>query len=218
MNLVKKPISPESYGDGTIGQARETTEAAAVSGEYCGKYYELCARGNLFIYETAVAGIALTTVAATNQFTVWNPAGSGKNFIPLVVRIGFVSGAAIIAGFIGYYRYPYAGANIGLPFSVFTDIAITPAYIGGPTRQVSSMRFSTTNTLPAAPTFQRTSNFSLLQGRQATAWWPFKMIEDLGGAIVVPPGTTFTIAGNAAIIPTVSICVIGAELPLILEA
>ena len=218
MSLWKCPVGPGRYGDGIVEQPRLSDEGASAVGEYCGKYYELCAQGNLFFYATPAAGIALTTVAATNQFTIWNPAGSGKNFVPLVVRIGFVSGAAVIAGFIGYYRYPNAGANIGLPFSVFTDIAVASAYLSGPTRKVSTMRFSTTNTLPAAPTFQRASNFSLLQSRAANTNAPYSMVEDLKGEIIVPPGTTFTIAGNAAIIPTVAICVIGAEVLIPLEA
>lgn len=218
MSLAKKSPGPKIYRDGTGAMPRLMEDGAGVVNEYCGKYYELCAQGNLFFYQTAAAGIALTTVAATNQFTIWNPAGSGKNFVPLIVKIGFVSGAAVIAGFIGYYRYPNAGANIGLPFSVFTDIAVASAYLGGPTRKVSAMRFSTTNTLPAAPTFQRTSNFSVLQSRAANTNAPYSMVEDLKGEIIVPPGTTFTIAGNAAIIPTVAICVFGAEVPIPLVA
>lgn len=218
MSQVKKSPGPRRYGDGTVAMPRLTDEGASVVGEGCGKYYELCLQGNLFNYQTAVAGIVLNVAAAAGNFTIWNPAGSGKNFIPLIVRIGVVSGAAGIAGFIGYFRYPNAGANIGLPFSVFTDIAIASTYLGGPTRKVPITRFSTTNTLPGAPTFIRTANFTMLQARTGNATIPFKMVEDLNGEIVIPPGTTFSIAANAAIALTCAICVTGAELPIPLEA
>ena len=217
MSLVKKPVGPGRYGDGIVEQPRLSDEGAGVVGEYCGKYYELCARGNLFIYTSAIGGIQLTTVAATNSFTIWNPAGSGKNFVPLVGRIGYVSGAAAIAGFIGYYRYPNAGANIGLPFSVFTDIVPVCACLGND-RKVATMRLSTANTLPAAPTYIRAANFSMLQARAVNVNAPYEMVEDLNGEIIVTPGTTFSLAGNAALLFTAAISVIGAEIPIPLVA
>lgn len=219
MSLAKKSPGPKIYKDGTGAMPRLMEDGAGVVGESCGKYYELCARGDLFIYSTAVQGdVQLTTVAATNSFTIWNPAGSGKNFIPLLVQLGYVSGAAAIAGFAGYYRYPNAGSAEGLPFSVFDDIPIVSAYLAGPTRKVSSMRLSMANTLPAAPTFIRTANFSMLRARDVNANAPYEMVEDLNGEIITPPGTTFSIAGNAALLFTVAISVIGAEIPIPLEA
>lgn len=219
MSLVKNPVGPEVFGDGTPKWPRLTTEGASTVGGYCGKYYELCARGNLFIYTSAAAGIVLTTVAATNQFTVWNPAGSGFNFVPLVVKFGWNAGAGnVIAGQIAYYSSANVGSALGLPISVFTAIAPVPACLGGPCRKVSAMRFSTTNTLPAAPVLLRPSKFSLWQGRDASTRAPFVMVENLDGTIVIPPGNTFAIAGDSAIIPNFCISVIGAEIPIPLEA
>jgi len=219
MSLVKKPVGPAIRGDGEQEPPRLSDEGASAVGEYCGKYYELCARGNLFIYTTAAAGIVLTTVAATNQFTVWNPAGSGYNFVPLVVKFGWNAGAGnVIAGQIAYYSSANVGSALGLPISVFTAIAPVPAYLSGPCRRVSAMRFSTTNTLPAAPILLRPSKFSLWQGRDASTLAPFVMVENLDGSIVITPGNTFVIAGSGAIIPNFTISVIGAEIPIPLEA
>jgi hypothetical protein len=218
MSLIKKPVGPEVFGDGAPKWPRLTDGGASAVDEYCGKYYELCARGNLFIYTTAAAGIVLTTVAATNQFTIWNPAGSGKYFVPLVIKFGWNAGAGnVIAGHIAYYSSPNVGNAVGLPISVFTDIAPVSASLGN-NRKVATMRFSVVNTLPAAPILLRPSKFSLLQGRDATADAPFIMIEDLAGSIVITPGNTFAIAGDSAIIPNFVISVIGAELPIPLVA
>jgi hypothetical protein len=174
-------------------------------------------RGELFLYSTAAAGIVLTTVGVANQFTIWNPAGSDKYFVPLIVRFGWNAGAGnVIAGQIAYYSSPYVGSCVGLPISVFTDIVPICSRLGG--GRGTAMRFSVVNTLPAAPVLLRPSKFSGFQGRDATAVAPIVMSEDLDGSIVIAPGNTFVIAANQAMIPNFVISVIGAEVPIPLEA
>ena len=61
------------------------------------RYYPEVALGRVFMGTTAVAGVKPPAYNATaHTFCLWNPAGSGKNFVPLRLNMGFAdtTGAA----------------------------------------------------------------------------------------------------------------------------
>ena len=124
-----------------------------------GKYYELAIRGMLFHAATAVTGVAPgTAIGTTAAYALENPAGSNKNVVVIVGRMGYVSGT-LGAGVIHWVSQnnPSAAATTGT--------AITPvnAKLDGPKGVAKPF---TTATVPASPAVTRV--FGSLEASLAT--------------------------------------------------
>jgi len=85
--------------DGTIAPARATRMGGIVVGDGQGRYYEQAARGNIFsliltAWSTTIAAgnIVGAAAAASTQFALWNPSGSGKNLSLLKFQVWAISG------------------------------------------------------------------------------------------------------------------------------
>jgi hypothetical protein len=220
MSRAYGEVGPKSLGDGAEKQIRQTAAGNVMTQHASGRFYELAVRGNLFMYSTAVAGIVMAAPANTNEFCIWNPIGNGVAFVPLKVMWATVSGAAAIAGSLEFYKQINMGGAIGTgaPFSVFTNIAPVPCYLGGVNAglgSASACRFSTTNTTTAAlaAVYLGATGWSSVQGRPADAVAPIILSQVLHG-IVIYPGSTFRICSAKAQAWTAVITVIGAEVQL----
>lgn len=177
------------------------------------KWYEHALRGNVFSYSSAATGITFAANPATNQPTIWNPAGSNKLFIPVRVVLGYVSGTHS-AGFLQWSFQNNVGTSLATaaPFSVFTQIAGVNAVVGG-SAPASAMKFATTLTYTAAPTYLRPVGLSTAALTAATAVQPFPMSWDEDGSIILAPGSSLTLTANAAIVMVAAVTIIGLELP-----
>jgi len=106
MNVTKARAgvpTPHLTGDGTQATARTENSVALLAAERNGSFYEQTVRGNMFCFSTAAAGIVMAAAANTNEFCIWNPAGSGVLFVPSKLNWATVSGAAAIAGALQLY-------------------------------------------------------------------------------------------------------------------
>lgn len=172
-----------------------------------GKYYELAIRGMLFHAATAVTGVAPgTAIGTTAAYALENPAGSNKNVVVIVGRMGYVSGT-LGAGVIHWVSQnnPSAAATTGT--------AITPvnAKLDGPKGVAKPF---TTATVPASPAVTRV--FGSLEASLATTAVAPWVIEDLvDGAIIVTPGCSVQLQATAAAgtTPLVAYSVTYAEVP-----
>lgn len=212
-----------------VGPARLTDDAEAAprlgnSGEQIvqelnGRYYEQVVRGNVFIYSTAAAGIAPIVPAAAGLLpTLWNPTGSGYNFIPIRLLMGYVSGNNVPGNF-ELATIPNAGnvLGVGLPVITFTDVAPVNTLLGS--GKVSKMRWApAVCTFTPVPTFLMTLGLSQFTGIATTAVAPWSLIHDFDGTLIVGPGNTLHIGCNAANTSVYSIALIGMELPVPLFA
>jgi len=65
-----------------------------------GKYGAMAQRGNVFFASTVIAGVALPVNAATlaATFSLWNPAGSGKNVELIEFTMGIDSATEVVNG------------------------------------------------------------------------------------------------------------------------
>lgn len=172
------------------------------------RYFENAARGSLFIFASAAAGVTLAA-PGNNLPTIWNTAGSNKLVIPVRVILGYVS-ATHAAGHLAWAYQNNTGANIGTasPFSVFTDIAPQNCLIGGAAQRANGIRFSTTQTFTAPPTYLRPAglNTAALVATTAVAPWPMTFDED--GTLVVTPGNAIQLCANAAIAMVASVAIV----------
>lgn len=176
------------------------------------RFFENVARGCAFMYPSAAAGVALAA-AGNNQPTIWNPAGSGVLFVPLRVILGYVS-TTHAAGHVAWAFQSNVGAALGTaaPMSVFTDIAPINCLIGGGRK--SKVRFATTVTFTAAPTYLRPAGPSFLAATAAAVVDINDKKFDEDGALVLPPGNALQLCANGAVAGVYASCIIGLELPL----
>lgn len=172
-----------------------------------GRYYLDTISGNVFIGSSAAAGVVLGIYSNTSvTFALWNPAGSGKNAIPISCQIGYVSGTAAASNF-AYGFQTGVGSTIatGAPITAFTAVAPLNGYIGQ--GNPSAMRFApAAATLTAGCSFLKTMGVSQLVTTAATtSATTFQATEYFDGSLIIPPGTLFVVGGNIATVTTADV-------------
>jgi hypothetical protein len=177
--------------------------------------YEQVLRGNAFIYSTAAAGVTWVAPTTTqNMPMIWNPAGSGKNFVLERIVAGYVSGTHV-PGNLELAVITGAGSQIGTgaPIVSLTQVAGVNRLLGA--GNASVMRFApATVSVVTAPTFLCSLGQSHATGAAATAMAPWVWDVDLKGAIIVPPSVALFVAFNVVSTVVGSIAIFGLELPI----
>ncbi len=168
-----------------------------------GRYYESVNRGAVFsLYLNATSGtivagnIEAATAAATTQFALWNPVGSGMNISILKYGVGVVSGtAAPGAATHSYTTTTPTLTSTGVLAPVCNNLSSAVCGAG----YLSSVA-GTTLTGGGALKVIRAADFSSTATAQASVGL-VKAIEDLGGDIILPPGAcwvpTWRTAGSS---------------------
>ena len=201
--------------DDMTSKARGGSQGELVVGELNGKYYEQIMRGNGFVYSQAAAGVAPIALAATSSPIIWNPSDSNTFLQLIAVKIGLVTVGTPVAGMFEYTFQNNMGASIGTgaPVVSLTQVAGVNLRLSG--GKASVMRFApATITLTTANTFLCPVGLSMATAA-TTAIAPFGGFkDDVDGMIVVPPGSTFGVAANAALGSTYCISIFGLELPI----
>lgn len=162
-------------------------------------YANALCNGRVFFGVSAVAGLALITTATTGGHpTLWNPAGSGVNLAIISLELSQIDGTNAV-GSLGWYKTANAGSTFGTgsPIATFTNVAPSPALVGG-TGVSKALWAPTTNTFTAAPAYHCNIPLNL---------WPVTVATALTGAIYqIPYNGAFGIAPSTAL----SICSIAA--------
>lgn len=161
--------------------------------------YAATAAGRVCIAASATGGIALIVAATTgNHPTLWNPAGSGRNYNICKLLLGYVSGNNA-PGSLAWNITTAAGAAIatGAPIVTFTTVAVQSALAGG--KLDSTAQWSpAVSTYTVAPAFYRLIGLSLFTGIAATAVAPFQMEEKYDGDFVLAPGCALSLVTQQA--------------------
>lgn len=154
-----------------------------------GKYYSAARAGRIFHAATAVTGVAPgTAISTTAGFALHNPFGSGVNLAILKASIGYISGT-LGAGTI----YHLANENPVTTTPDGTAITPVPALLNG----AAPLGKPLTTATIVEPTLIRPF-CSLGASLASTAEAPWRIEEDVDGAIVVPPGCTYALHGICA--------------------
>jgi hypothetical protein len=196
--------SAGSTPDGSLGTLNLGRSNEAIVAELHGKYYEQCYRGNLYYTTTTAAGVALITSSTlTPTYSLWNPAGSGKNavLVSLMVAWGTVT---TVAGGVVWTATTNAGSSISTtaPMVAFGTGSAINANLGS--GKIAQLKCATggTTTIVAAATLYRTTGIavgstSLVAG---TAWWVAR--EEYDGSMIVPPGNAIHLMASTALAAT----------------
>lgn len=185
--------------------------------ELYGKYYYQAYYGNVFYASTVTAGVVIPISSSlTPTYSVWNPAGSGKNLVPIATLIGWTATSAALGSFI-WMATTNAGANISstAPFVAFGTGSAVNANLGS--GKVSSMRIGSggTTTLVAAPTVYRETGMSITATTAATATGPgWVWRDDWDGTGIVGPGNAIHLMGTTAIAVAATVTLVYLEIPI----
>ena len=180
--------------DGTVAPARASRVGAIVTGDAQGRYYEGASRGNLFslVLPTTSGTIAAGNInaaagAASTQFALWNPAGSGKNISLLKFAVIPISGTAPVSGVF----HSVSNTAPSIATSVVNPIACNN--IGMAAASVARALTSAAGvalTGSSALTLLRAADIYLAAGAMGTTGgFGTKTVEYIDGDIVIPPGT-----------------------------
>ncbi len=210
-----------STGNVTLGRANELIIA-----ELHGKYLEQAYRGNVFMVSTTTAGVVLPIFVATTltpTYSIWNPAGSGRLMVPIVLLLGWTATTAAL-GTLVWVATTNAGDHVAAvgpppaPIVAFgTQTAPVNANLGS--GKVSQMRFSgtggTTTLATGQPTFYRGTGITITATTSASTaqpWWTAR--DDWDGTSIIPPGNAIHLMGSTATLATVTATLVYLEVPL----
>lgn len=188
-------VGPSTGSDGANLPLRMGRTGEQIVTELHGRYYEQAVRGKLFMAQAIVtAPVIYSTAAGTGGPLLWNPPTSGVNAVLVAVSFGItvvttVAAALGITGNTGQTAAPSSTTAIDGRSNLFLGAcasACTPYRIGTVTNAGGFL-------LPFA---------SLHTGALTTETGVVGFV-DLGGSVVVPPGSWASIAASATASTTV---------------
>jgi hypothetical protein len=188
-------VGPQTASDGTTSAMRLGKTGEQVMTELHGRYYEQAVRGKLFMAQAIVtAPVIYTTAAGTGGPLLWNPPTSGVNAAILGVTCGItvvttVAAALGLTGNTGQSSAPSTTTAIDGRSNMFIGAgssACTPYRIGTVTNAGGFL-------LP----------FASLHTGALTVDTGVVGVIDIGGMLIVPPGSWASIAASATATTTV---------------
>ena len=187
-------VGPVYNGDGVGAfDKRLDSHMATVVTEAGGKYKEACKRGNVYSATTAATGTAPgTALGTTAAFTLYNPAGSGKNLIVQKAGLGLISGT------MGGGTLWITGSAVG-DAAPSGGTAITPRNrsVGSPNTAVGQAFTGATVATTAAKMIDILA--TITEEVVATTAGPTEVTEkDIDGEIVIQPGFYICFSATAA--------------------
>ena len=184
---VNNPVVKYSDGDLrplSLGQ----TGGGVLTSQVHGKWFEAVKRGNVFLGNTVIAGVALPVNAATlvSKFTIWNLAGSGKDVELIEFGLGIDSATEVVNSVVLGVQ-PYVTSSGGVPGTLTQLTTPTNLSFSG---QVPTARLYSAATLTNAAVL--TNIMSLGINFDATAIGQGLSLYDFDGKVVIPPDTIAT--------------------------
>lgn len=183
-------VGPRAVNDGDTSDGRAARTGEQVISDLHARFYEQAKRGNLFMGHTAVTGVAPgTAIGTTAAFALYNPAGSGVDLVVINGQMSYLSGTLGI-GFISWVAHtnPAQAALTG------TAIPVVNGKVSGGAGQGKPL---TTATVPASGTpFRLFANLPPMLA--TTVLTPWRFVDEVNGAIVIPPGCGVSLQATAA--------------------
>ena len=179
-----------TLADGATAALRGSRNGSLVCTNGMGDYTEAASRGVIMEVCTPVAGIAPgTALSTTPPLALWNPPGSNKFLALLKSYMGFISGT--LGG--GSIVYSVVDSQTTVPSG---GLELTPrcSTIGWPRGVGRAFQGST---LASTPAILRPA-FIMGALVNTTAVAPDPALDEVKGAIIVPPGTVLCMQGIAS--------------------
>jgi hypothetical protein len=216
--------------DGTYPELRGTRKSAAATQDVGGRYEEATFRGNVYAISNSAAGIALATTSlystTTATFTpilgLYNPLTNNKAFAILQAWCGETAEALVTGAQTGgFFWVALSGASItngqtATPVNLYTLKAAGSSGVG--IAGVALVGVLPTTTIPTLiRPVSAVSHLTPAAGSNVTAIVGTIAVEDVGGALIIPPGGFLGFANgisNAVATQLISAGMIYEEIPL----
>ena len=163
-----------------------------VAGDGQGRYYEQTSRGNVFSLmlsawtgTIAAGNIVGAAAAASTQFALWNPTGSGKNIALLKFGVFAISGTAPVPPVVhSYCTAPTLVTSVVTPIAC-NNVGLSAASVA---RALTSAGGAAL-TGGGALSYLRVADLGIGAGSTTPAnLFQPKLTEYIDGEIVIPPG------------------------------
>jgi len=203
MSWFEGKVGEVVAGDNTVATARFSKNGSLIMGNGQGYYYEATSRGKIFSLVLAAwtttinaGNIVAAAAAATTQFALWNPVGSGKFLSLIKFAVWPISGTAPI---------PPVTHSALTTAPTIASVALTPIQCNNVGMASSSVARCMSSAAGAALTggsalvYIRAADLYITAGTAANLQGG-KATEYIDGDIVLPPGTgwvpTWVAAGS----------------------
>jgi len=189
--MGQKLVGPQTLADGNTGEGRIGRTGEEVVSSLHGKFYEQAKRGNVYSGVTAVTGVAPgTAIGTTAAFALYNPLNSGFDLVILKASMSYLSGTLGI-GFVNWIMHTaavQAGAAVtGTAISVVRANGQNGVGVGKPL---------TTATVVAGVLARPFGNLPPMLATSVLT--PWRLDDDVDGALVIPPGAAASLQATAA--------------------
>lgn len=190
------------------------TQVGTLTTPLHGNGYAQSVVGNTYIGNGAVAGAVIPIYSnTTQQFGIFNPAGSGVNVVLKKINIGYIDTTSAAGGeCLGYLLN--AGADIATANGgVTAATTVTPisARLDGPKSRVKFMSAAITTAAPSLLMALGTNHLVVTAADATTV--PYKWDYEFDGSIIAPPNTAIFLAGIIAVLVKVAPTFIWEEIP-----
>ena len=176
--------------DGAVNPGRADKTGAMLTSDAHGRYMEAVYRGNCYFAANQAAvtfSVGLTTTTAVGLILT-NPTSSGKIVVPLQVEY---ANNSVIVGVVGISVQPYSATAV----TQTTALTVRNAYVEGPYSNTGIGLASSGVTLALAPVAVKLL-YSVLSTN--TAVISQATVYDIGGSMILAPGTALAVLATAA--------------------
>lgn len=181
---------PQPQSDGVEATARIGRQGDLILSELQPRYYEQAKRGNIFcmILQATTTGIAAGNItgaaaAASTQFAVVNPTGSGKDLVLLKLTMGVISGTTPVPP-ITHNLFNASQVSLAASGTIFG--AYGNAGAGSVAKGYTSAGGAAL-TGGLALTAQRIASFNISAGTFSNLAGTMNT-EEIAGDLIIPPG------------------------------
>ena len=212
-------VGAQRANDGDVRKVRLGNHAEVITGAAFGKYYDAVSRGYGYAFMTAIAGAQFAAAAASaNAPAIWNPPSSGRLLSIIKVCIARTAVGTPLEASIYYQRLQQVHSRKGTAADLVSGTNVAAVNLRSDLGDDSRMVFfPTTIVSTATPDFWATAGFAQTADDGATTVSGPRaemMVDHVDGALVVAPGTLFSMAASAATNTTYQTTIYALSLPL----
>jgi hypothetical protein len=206
--LIQGQVGQVTALDGAQNNLRQGRTGEIILSQGHGRFYEQTSRGQMFTLtlSATTTGIAAgnllnAAAAASTNFALWNPIGSGYNLSITKVMVGLISGTLATGPL---YHAVINGTNPTIATNSTNGVAYNNL-VGGkaPVARYVAVAAGTALTGASAPVVLRTMNLSFSATAFAAAAGASTLADLPDGDLIIPPGygwvPQFSAAGTSVL-------------------
>jgi hypothetical protein len=204
---VARPTLP-TFNAGTTPPATQDLFGGLGVTEFLPRYASLVNAGYVFGTVYTAAALAAASATSLGSFGFWNKVGSGVNVVLLSANVGLINTTAVATVTVaGLTPFP-----IQTPSAVSAGNAPQNAKLGN--GNASQVAIYTAATIVGGSTTAVRALASIAQ--DLTTGAQVGVVDPIDGAIIIPPGAGFGVAGysGTAADTTISLGLMWAEIPI----